>query len=224
MCGRFALTLPHEAMADLFRAAPANDLPETPNYNVCPSDSIHAVTLEDGIRRLRPLRWGFLPRWYKTPTNGPLLINARAESIAQKPAFREACRSRRCLVPATGFYEWTRDSDNNRLPWYIYPKSNDAMTFAGVWQVWERGESPIASCAIVTTSANRTLSGIHHRMPVILDAQDWPLWLGEAGKGAAAAMKPAPDDALQFHRVDTKVNSSRASGAELIQPAPATPL
>jgi len=97
------------------------------------------------------------------------------------------------------------------------------MTFAGIWQVWERGESPIASCAIVTTSANRTLSGIHHRMPVILDAQDWPLWLGEAGKGAAAAMKPAPDDALQFHRVGTKVNSNRASGAELLQPARATP-
>ncbi len=219
MCGRFALTLPHEAMADLFRAVPANDLPDTPNYNICPSESIHAVTSEDGIRRLRQLRWGFLPHWYKTPTDGPLLINARAESIADKPAFREACRNRRCLVPASGFYEWTRDSDNNRLPWYIFSKSESAMAFAGIWQDWERGDSTITSCAIVTTSANMTLAGIHHRMPVILDAPDWPLWLGEAGKGAAAAMKPAPDDALQFRRVHAKVNSSRARGAELIRPA-----
>ena len=219
MCGRFALTLPHEAMADLFRAVPANDLPDTPNYNICPSDSIHAVTSAGGIRRLRPLRWGFLPHWYKTLADGPLLINARAESIAQKPAFREACRSRRCLVPASGFYEWTRDSDNNRLPWYIHARSEGALAFAGIWQDWGRGDSPIASCAIVTTSANRTLAGIHHRMPVILDPRDWPLWLGEAGKGAAAAMKPAPDDALQFHQVHAKVNSSRAKGAELVQPA-----
>ena len=206
-------------MADLFRAVPANDLPDTPNYNICPSESIHAVTSEDGIRRLRQLRWGFLPRWYKTPTEGPLLINARAESIADKPAFREACRSRRCLVPASGFYEWTRDSDNNRLPWYIFSKSESTLAFAGIWQHWEQGDSTIASCAIVTTSANRTLAGIHHRMPVILDAPDWPLWLGEAGKGAAAAMKPAPDDTLQFHRVHAKVNSNRAKGPELVQPA-----
>ncbi len=219
MCGRFALTLPHEAMADLFRAVPANDLPDTPNYNICPSDGIHAITSEDGIRHLRPLRWGFVPHWYKTPTDGPLLINARAESIAKKPAFRDACRSRRCLVPATGFYEWTRDFNNNRLPWYIHPKSDGALAFAGIWQVWERGDTPITTCAIITTSANRTLSGIHHRMPVILDARDWPLWLGEVGKGAAAVMKPAPDDSLQLYRVHAKVNSNRAKGPELVQPA-----
>ncbi|MYK31420.1 MAG: SOS response-associated peptidase, partial [Boseongicola sp. SB0670_bin_30] len=147
------------------------------------------------------------------------LINARAESIARKPAFRDACRNRRCLVPASGFYEWTRDSDNNRLPWYIHARSDRPLAFAGIWQDWERGESSIASCAIVTTSANRALAGIHHRMPVILDAREWPLWLGEAGKGAAAAMNPAPDDALQFHRVHAAVNSSRAKGAELVLPA-----
>ncbi len=219
MCGRFVLTLPHEAMAELFDAVPANDLPDTPNYNICPSDSVSAVTSEDGTRRLRSMRWGFLPRWYRTPADGPLLINARAETIARKPTFREACFSRRCLVPASGFYEWTRGADGSRLPWHVHPRQKGAMALAGVWQVWERGASSIVTCAIVTTTASTTLSAIHHRMPVILDARDWPLWLGEAGRGAAEAMRPAPDDSLRFHRVNAEVNSSRASGPDLVRPA-----
>ena len=109
MCGRFAITLPPDAMAQLFEAVPANDLPQVPNYNVCPTNQVHAVIGGDQ-RRLVSLRWGFLPHWYKTPSDGPLLINARAETIAEKPAFRSACRERRCLIPATGFYEWTKAS------------------------------------------------------------------------------------------------------------------
>ena len=218
MCGRFAITLPDDAMAALFDAVPSNDLPATPNYNVCPTNQVHTVTSEAGGRRLRPMRWGFLPHWYKSPTDGPLLINARAETIAEKPAFRAACRERRCLIPATGFYEWTKDADGNRLPWYIHPSEGDVLAFAGVWQVWEKGDDAFVTCAIVTTAANRAMSAIHHRMPVVLDAEDWPLWLGEAGKGAATLMTAAPEDTLTFHRVDPKVNSNRASGPELIEP------
>ena len=205
-------------MAALFEAAPANDLPNIPNYNVCPTVQVHTVTSDDGVRRLRPMRWGFLPHWYKTPTDGPLLINARGETIAEKPAFRSAARERRCLIPATGFYEWTKDSEGKRLPWYIRPNEGEMLAFAGVWQVWEKGEEPLVTCAIVTTGASEAMSSIHHRMPVILSAEDWPLWLGEAGKGAATLMTAAPEDALSFYRVDPAVNSNRASGSELIEP------
>lgn len=218
MCGRFALTLPDDAMASLFDATLANDLAPLPNYNICPTNQIHTVTSDEGTRHLRPMRWGFLPHWYKTPTDGPLLINARAETVAEKPAFSKACRERRCLIPATGFYEWTRDDEGKRLPWYIHPKSKDFLAFAGIWQTWDKGDDPLTTCAIVTTQANETMGKIHHRMPVILDVEDWPLWLGEDGKGAAALMTSAPENALEFHRVDPKVNSNRASGTDLIKP------
>lgn len=218
MCGRFAITLPDDAMASLFDAVPANDLPGVPNYNVCPTNQIHTVTSDEGHRRLRPMRWGFIPHWYKTPSDGPLLINARAETIAEKPAFRAACRERRCLIPASGFYEWTKDAEGKRLPWYIHPTEGDVLAFAGVWQVWERGEEPLTTCAIVTTEANAAMSKIHHRMPVVLARDDWAKWLGEEGKGAATLMQAPPEDALAFYRVDPKVNSNRASGPELIAP------
>lgn len=218
MCGRFAITLPSDAMAQLFAAAPANDLPETPNYNVCPTNRVAVVTADQAGRHLRAMRWGFLPHWYKTPTDGPLLINARAETLAEKPAFRAACRERRCLIPATGFYEWTKDAEGKRLPWYIHHPDDAPIAFAGVWQDWEGGEAGrLTTCAIVTTRANARMQAIHHRMPLTLAAPDWPLWLGEAGKGAARLMQPAPEDRFVFHRVDPKVNSNRASGADLIE-------
>ncbi|MEM6588651.1 MAG: SOS response-associated peptidase [Pseudomonadota bacterium] len=218
MCGRFAVTLPSDAMAQLFEARPANDLPNVPNFNICPTNSVHVITSQGDERALQSFRWGFLPHWYKAANDGPLLINARAETIAEKPAFSSAARNRRCLIPATGFYEWTKDPQGNRLPWYISPSKGETLAFAGVWQVWDKSETPLNTCAIVTTKANKTMGTIHHRMPVILQAKDWPLWLGEAGHGAATLMHAGPEDALQFWRVDTAVNSNRASGAGLTDP------
>lgn len=220
MCGRFSLTLPSDAMAQLFDAVPSNALPEVPNYNICPTNLVHAVHSAEGQRRLVAMRWGFLPHWYKTENGGPLLINARAETIAEKPAFKAACRERRCLIPATGFYEWTKDDAGNRLPWYIHPTDADVLAFAGVWQDWERDGVAHRTCAIVTTQANDRMSAIHHRQPVTLAPKDWSLWLGEAGHGAATLMAAAPNDAITFYRVDPKVNSNRASGPELIETIP----
>jgi len=217
MCGRVILTEASDEMARVFRAQPSNDLPETPNFNICPTNRVHVVTSE-GVRRLRAMRWGLLPHWYKTPTDGPLLINARAETIAEKPAFRTAARERRCLIPANGFYEWTKDAEGKRLPWFIQPRTGGLIAFAGVWQDWTGGETPLATCAIVTTAANEAMSAIHHRMPVIVAEQDWGLWLGEEGKGAALLMKAPPEEMLEFWRVDPKVNSNRASGPDLIVP------
>lgn len=218
MCGRFAVTLPPDAMAQLFAAQPANDLPSVPNYNVCPTNRVHVVKTGETGRALVPMRWGFLPHWYKAENGGPLLINARAETIAEKPAFKAACRERRCLILATGFYEWTKDADGNRLPWYIHRHDGAPIAFGGVWQDWGRDEARQSTCAIVTTAASQAMSRIHHRMPLILDPEAWPLWLGEEGKGAARLMQPGAEDLLEFHRVAPKVNSNRASGPELIEP------
>lgn len=208
-------------MAALFDALPSNDLPNVPNFNVCPTNQVHAVTYDGTARRLVSMRWGFVPHWYKTPSDGPLLINARAETIAEKPAFRAACRERRCIIPADGFYEWTKDEEGNRLPWYIHPTGEGPVAFAGVWQVWDKGDAPMTTCAIVTTTANAPMSAIHHRMPVTLTPDSYGLWLGEKGKGAATLMHAAGDDAFAFYRVDPRVNSNRASGPDLI--APITP-
>ena len=218
MCGRFAITLPDDAMARAFQAQPANDLPPVPRYNICPTQPVATVVSRDGARHLGPMRWGFVPHWYKTETDGPLLINARAETIANKPAFADAARTRRCLIPATGFYEWTKGADGARLPWYIRPAKGEFLAFAGIWQVWEQGARRLVTCAIVTCAANSQMAKLHHRMPVILSQADWPLWLGEAGHGAATLMRAAPDNTLEAHRVSPAVNSNRAEGAELIEP------
>lgn len=217
MCGRFAVTLPSDAMAQLFEAQPANALPDVPNFNICPTNQVHVVRRGEVGRQLVPMRWGFLPHWYKAENGGPLLINARAETIAEKPAFRAACRERRCLIVAMGFYEWTKDPEGNRLPWYFHRPGGAPIAFAGVWQTWGR-EMPQPTCAIVTTAANDEVRAVHHRMPLIIEAEDWPLWLGEAGSGAARLMAPGRPGVLAWHRVGTAVNSNRAQGAALITP------
>ena len=215
MCGRFTITHPNEALAALFNATPGNDLPPGPNYNFCPTNPVAVITAEGGHRRLRAMRWGFIPAWYKTPSDGPLIINARAETIATKPAFREAVRARRCILPATGFYEWSEGPDNTRLPWYFTRTDAAPMAFAALWQRWQ----DIDTVAIVSTAAGPGMAGLHHREPVILDPADWPLWLGEAGHGAAPLMTAAAPGVMAAPwRVDAKVNSNRAAGPELILP------
>ncbi len=214
MCGRFAILLPVDAMARLFAAVPGNDLPPVPNYNVCPTDRVHVIRALEG-RRLGAARWGFVPHWYKAPNGGPLLINARAETLADKPAFREAARARRCLIPASGFYEWSRGENGARLPWYITRRDGAPMAFAGIWQEW--GELG-ATCAIVTAAAAADMAAIHHRVPVLVEPGDWPLWLGEAGHGAARLLRAPAEGVLRFHRVGDAVNSNRAAGPGLIEP------
>ncbi|MBC2834265.1 SOS response-associated peptidase [Paragemmobacter straminiformis] len=213
MCGRFTITHPNEALAALFDALPGNDLPPVPRYNVCPTTPVAVVTSEGGARRLRAMRWGFIPGWYKTPADGPLIINARSDTVAVKPAFREAVRARRCIVPASGFFEWQTEG-KAKLPWYFTRSDGAPLAFAGLWQRW--GE--IDTVAIVSTDAGPGMAGLHHREAVVLEARDWPLWLGEAGHGAAVLMKPSAEGVLRCHRVDVAVNSNRAEGAQLIAP------
>ncbi len=191
MCGRYMITSVFDAMARLFEADLADLGPDAPRLNVSPTEAVPVVVSHDGDRTIVPMRWGLLPPWYKTPTAGPLLINARAEGIAEKPAFRDAVRARRCLIPANGFYEWQGEK-GAKVPWVIRPAAGGLIAIAGLWQEW-RG---LATCVIVTCAANATLAPIHERMPVVLAPADFALWLGEAGKGASRLMVPAPEDVL----------------------------
>ncbi|MBN2629838.1 MAG: SOS response-associated peptidase [Rhodobacteraceae bacterium] len=214
MCGRFTITHPNEALVALFGAAMGNDLPPSPRFNICPTQAVAVVTSDTGQRRLRAMRWGFVPSWYKAPNDGPLIINARSETIATKPAFREAVRTRRCLVPASGFYEWQTGEDGAKLPWYFTRTDGQPMALAGVWQRW----GDLDTCAIVSTEAGPGMAGLHHREALMLEPADWPLWLGEAGHGAAVLMQPSEAGRLVCHRVDRAVNSNRAEGPGLIAP------
>ena len=218
MCGRFAITIPSDAMSHLFDAQPANDLPDVPNFNVCPTNFIHVVTYNGLGRKLESLRWGFVPNWYREENGGPLLINARSETIAKKPAFSKASRARRCLIPCSGFYEWSKDLEGSKIPWFIKRNDNAPMVFGGVWQEWSDERSIIKTCAILTTSSNSKLSKIHHRLPLVLERSDWGLWLGEEGHGASVLMKPTADETLNAYRVSKNINSNRSSGPDLISP------
>lgn len=218
MCGRFALTLPPDAVAGWFGASLRAEF-ETPRYNICPTQMIPVVVHHDGARLLVEMRWGFIPHWYKTPSDGPLLINARSETITQKPSFRAAVKTRRCLIPATGFYEWHAKKGVGKEPWFIKPSNDELMAFAGVWQSWtDAQERRHITCAIVTADASPDLVDIHHREPVTVRPDDFRLWLGEDGKGAAGLMQAAPDGFFETYRVSTDVNKARHDSADLMEP------
>jgi putative SOS response-associated peptidase YedK len=205
MCGRYMITSAFEAMASLFEATLDDLGPEGLRLNVSPTEPVPVAVSHDGDRILLPMRWGLLPPWYRAANERPLLINARAESIARTPAFRDAVRERRCLLPADGFYEWQGDK-GARTPFVVRPYDGGMLAFAGVWQEW-RGQP---TCAIVTCDANATLAPIHDRMPVIVAPDDFALWLGEAGPGASRLMAPAPDGLLVAEPADAAAREALA--------------
>lgn len=213
------MTLPPDSVAHLFDATFAQPGNMQPRYNVCPTQDVLVCRSGDDGREIVSLRWGFIPRWYKKPGDGPLLINARAETIAEKPAFRSSARTRRCLIPATGFYEWTKAPDGGKDPSYIYPASGEAFAFAGIWRDWTSPDGDtLSSTAIVTCAANEDISAIHHRMPVIIAPENFGLWLGEEGKGAATLMRPAPTGTALSYRVSRDVNGARFDEPRLMEP------
>lgn len=216
MCGRFAFYSSSDAMAELFRAEPVGSV--EPRWNIAPTQDVAAVRQrESGRRELVNLRWGLVPYWAKDPSIGNRLINARAESLAEKPAYREAYRRRRCLVLADGFYEW-RPGPDGKIPWFISLASGEPFAFAGLWERWrdrERGEV-LETAVIVTTAAQGFIAELHDRMPVVLSREQGDRWLaGEEGVLEAAAAHPP---ALRAWPVDRQVNSAKHEGAELIEP------
>jgi len=219
MCGRYAITTAPEAVRALFRY---EDLPNfPPRYNVAPTQPIGIVRLFEGRRRFALVRWGLVPAWVKDPRAFSLLVNARGETLRDKPAFRAAMRYRRCLIPADGFYEWKRDGARKR-PYFIRPRSHAPMAFAGLWEAWmgPNGEE-LETAAIVTTDANRALAPIHDRMPAIIAPEAFDLWLDCVNvdeEAAASLIKPAPDDLLEANEVSTAVNRAANDSPALVEP------
>lgn len=207
MCGRYAAIADPEAMRRLFRYKERPNFP--PRYNVAPTQPIAIVRMQSGERHFALVRWGLLPGWVKDPKTFALLINARGESVCDKPAFRAAMRYRRCLVPADGFYEWKRVGAGKQ-PYYVHLKSGEPFAFAGLWESWSgpNGEE-MESAAIVTTDASREIAHIHERMPVILMPDAFDIWLDcerVDARTAAALIAPTREGLLAAHPVSTAVN------------------
>ena len=218
MCGRYSLTTPVEGIRRLFGFAELPNLPA--RYNIAPTQPAPVVRRGgDGRRELALLRWGLVPSWAKDPSIGNRLINARAETVADKPAFRSAFKNRRCLVVADGFYEWRKVGDGKQ-PYRITLPDGGPFAFAGLWERWAPAGEAIESFTIVTTDANPRLRPIHDRMPVILDPADHETWL-EGGAAALALLRPFPGDALAVHAVDRRVNNPRHDDPACIAPLPA---
>ena len=224
MCARYVITSPPDAIRALFGY---DELPNFPaRYNVAPTQPIPIVRLLDGKRQFALMRWGLIPAWVKDPKKLSLLVNARGELVLEKPAFRNAMRRRRCLIPADGFYDW-RDGVPRR-PYFVHRKNSDGpMAFAGLWETWTgpNGEE-LDTAAIVTTRANTMLAPVHDRMPVIVPPEAFNLWLDCAevdATTAAALMIPAPETLLECYEVSTAVNRAANDDARLIEPAASRP-
>jgi putative SOS response-associated peptidase YedK len=212
MCGRFALYSTPFSLAKHFEAEAPPEL--RPRYNVAPTQSIPIVREEDGKRRFALARWGLIPHWAKDTKIGYHTINARAETVAEKPVFRNAFRYRRCLIPADGFYEWqVVPGSKTKQPWFIVLRDRELMAFAGLWEKWRSPEGDdLESCSIIVTDANELMRPIHDRMPVILAPGDWEAWLETEAKdagGLQGLLKPYSTEAMTSWRVSTMVNSPR---------------
>ena len=217
MCSRYNLTSPHEAVRSYFNYRNAEPFP--PRYNIAPTQPVAIVRLDHaGERELRLVRWGLIPPWVKDPRQFTTLINARAETVAEKPSFRGAMRHKRCLVPADGFYEWVGPAGAKR-PHLIRPRSGGPIAFAGLAEQWLGADgSELETMAIITVAANATVAPIHDRMPAILAPDAFAAWLdcrGVSAGEACALLGPAPDDLLEAFEVTRKLSNPRNEGPEV---------
>jgi putative SOS response-associated peptidase YedK len=220
VCGRFTLTTPADVVAEHFDVEVPGGL--VARYNIAPTQPVACVRTT-GRRELVLLRWGLIPAWAKDPAVGARMINARAETAADKPAFRAAFRHRRCLVVADGFYEWKR-AGTRKQPYYVRRPDHGPLAFAGLWERWQSDQKgTIESCTIVTTAANAALSSIHERMPVILSPPEYDLWLDpDAGnlERLGELLIPCPDGTLAATAVSTHVNSPGNDDPRCIEALP----
>lgn len=235
MCGRFVSTQTPSQLAEFFGASFENvELPA--NYNVAPTNDVYGVVADaSGERRIEAFHWGLVPSWAKDTKIGSKMINARAETVAEKPAFKSLLKKHRLLVPMDGFYEWkagtadgplTKAGKPQKTPMYIHSVDGEPLAVAGLWATWRDKElGPDApwlhSCTLITTSANGTMQPVHDRMPVFLPQRLWDQWLDPTVNDVEALQKllvPAPDDLLTMHAVSTEVNNVRNKGDDLIAP------
>ena len=228
MCGRFVSSNSPDKIAEFFGASfetPAGETEALPaNYNVAPTNDVYAVTADaEGHRHVEVFRWGLVPSWAKDVKIGSKMINARAETVAEKPAFKGLLKKHRLLVPMDGFYEW-KAAKPVKQPMYVHRVDGEPLAVAGLWAAWRDKAGPadapwLHTCTVMTTAANSTMEPVHDRMPVILPERLWATWLDPTFQDLdelTKMLQPAADDLLTMHAVSTEVNSVRNKGAELI--------
>lgn len=238
MCGRFVSASPPDQIAAFFGAELASEV-LAPNWNVAPTNDIYAVVHTPGGPQVQAFHWGLVPSWAKDVKIGAKMINARAETLADKPAFKTMFRKYRAIVPADGFYEWqtlpgvlNRSGKSAKQPMFIHRLDGEPLAFAGLWSVWRDKSLPddaprLHSATIITTAANATMAPVHDRMPVILPASRWAEWLDPANDDLVSLgrlLVPAASDVLTMHAVSSDVNNVRNKGAHLIEPVDLTAL
>ncbi len=219
MCGRFALGIPRKRLAEEFGL---RQVPEAPDrYNIAPGQLVEAVVDAGGGSEMRLVTWGLVPSWSKEGAKGRGFVNARMETAAEKPAFRAAMRYRRCLIPASGFYEWQRD-EGGRQPWYFYRADGRLAALAGIWELWEGGMGEVLmTCAILTTEADAVVGRVHERMPAVVEPADYGAWLDPAmrdGRFAASIFRRGGPSVWAGHPVGQEVNRTAVDHERLILP------
>jgi putative SOS response-associated peptidase YedK len=216
MCGRFTLFATPVEVAGLFDALPVE---WPPRYNIAPTQPVLACRLDaaTGTRSLLPLRWGLVPSWARDLSAGVKAINARAETVADKPTFRAAFKGRRCLIPASGYYEWKHEG-KAKQPHFIHPRNAGLFAFAGLWDVWAKGQAPVESCSIITTAANEATRHLHERTPVILGPSHFAAWLDPLTPPPALheLLRPCPPERVTLHPVGAAVGNVRNEGPGLV--------
>lgn len=233
MCGRFVSSSPPDELAKYFDVEAVSEAVLEPSYNVAPSQDVYVVVETGGLRRLETFHWGLVPFWAKDPSTGNKMINARAESLAEKNAYKHSFKKRRCIVPADGFYEWKKiPGQKAKQPYFIHREDGEPMAFAGLWEIWrpaddvDRTGDPLRSCTIITGQPNEKIAEIHDRMPVMLPPSAWAQWLDPENDDVDALGKllvPAPASLLALHPVRRDVNNVRENRPDLIDPAPDEP-
>ena len=222
MCGRFTLTATIDEIMDRFDIQSfLNEELYAPSYNIAPSQQVLAVINDGSLNRMGFLKWGLVPPWANDPSIGNKMINARAETITEKPSFRQAFQKKRCLVIADSFYEWKRQSNQTKTPMRIKLKSNELFAMAGLWEGYNTKDGKtLYSCSVITTGPNELMKEIHDRMPVILKREDEPVWLNPTiadPKQLTALLRPYDEALMDTYEVSSMVNSPKNNSIELIQ-------
>ena len=224
MCGRFVAASDVDGLVKFFVIDDRKDDALPPTYNVAPTDPVRAVAQHDDRRYLVTFRWGLVPHWAESRKVAATMINARAETVAEKPAFRDALARRRCLIPADGFYEWCVDASGVKVPHFIHRADRQPLAFAGLWETWrgEGGAAPLRTCTIITRPAEGPVTSLHDRMPLSLPPETWQAWLAPDTPRAEtiALLHTKPAD-LRFHPVSTRVNAVANNDADLLTPVDA---
>lgn len=220
MCGRFAFNPSKVDLKTFFDIGRVDTPPET-SYNIAPTQPVWAVVQRDGVNTLERMHWGLIPAWAKDPKIGSKMINARAETLGEKPTFKRLLKSQRCLILADGFYEWRESGTKRKTPLFICLESRQPFAFAGLYDTWtSSGGEPMNSCTIITTTPNELMAAFHHRMPVILAKKDQKVWLDPSFQDSAnllGLLKPYPAEEMVAYEVSNQVNSPKNNSAALIQ-------